>query len=300
MKLRRSVLFVPGSESEERQRHIISTCDADLICLDLEDTVTPEAKPAARARIAKLLTEDIWGRSDRAVRINSVGSPYARDDIVEVLTGSRCRVDTLICCKVDSDWHVTWIDELITKVAQDLGVDEQIKLSVGIESARALTEIDRLAAASHRIESLGFAIGDLSISLGVRVSEFLKDRSLYPGDLYHYVRSRINLAAKANGLQTLDGPWPVINDHATLEQDALWGSMLGMDGKVALSVEQVPVIHRAYRPSDSEVEYAHRTLELYRRCQSEGQGWGVADGVFLDQVLIGQAEATMRRAAAPV
>lgn len=300
MKLRRSVLFVPGSETEERQRHIISTCDADLICLDLEDTVTPEAKPAARKRIARLLTEDIWGRSDRAVRINSVGSLYARDDIIEVLTGARCRVDTLICCKVDSDWHLTWIDELITQVAQGLGVEENIKLSVGIESARALTEIDRLASATPRIESLGFAIGDLSVSLGVRVAEFLKDRSLYPGDLYHYVRSRINLAAKTNGLQTLDGPWPIVNDHATLEQDALWGSMLGMDGKVALAVEQVPVIHRAYRPSESEVVHAHRILDLYKRCQEAGQGWGVADGEFLDQVSVGQAEATLRRASAPV
>ena len=153
---------------------------------------------------------------------------------------------------------------------------------------------------SPRNESLGFAIGDLSISLGVRVGPFLHDRSLYPGDLFHFVRSRINLAAKTLGMQSLDGPWPIVNDHATLAEDARWGAMLGMDGKVALSPEQVPVIHKAYRPSEAEIAHAERMLGIYRRAVEAGQGSGVVDGEFMDPVTLGLANATLERAAAPI
>lgn len=303
MALRRSVMFVSGSTEEGKLREIISTCGADLVCLDLEDTVPPAQKPAARQLIARLLKEDIWGRSDRAVRINAVSTPWAHDDIVEVLTGSDCRVDTLICSKVESDHDVWWIDHLVSDVVHRTGATgkENIKLSIGIETAGALTYIDKLATASKRIESLGFAIGDLSISLGVRVAPFLKDRSLYPGDLFHFVRSRINLAAKTHGLQALDGPWPIINDHVVLAEDARWAAMLGFDGKIALDVGQIKVIHLAYRPTEVEIVHARKVLATIDQMVAKGEAAGVLDdGEFLDLVSIGMAHATLERAEAPL
>lgn len=303
MALRRSVMFVSTAQPESQLREIISTCGADLVCLDLEDTVPPAQKPAARRLIARLLKEDIWGRSDRAVRINAVSSPWAHDDIVEVLTGSGCRLDTLICSKVESAHEVWWIDHLVQQVVQRTGAagKENIKLSIGIETAGALTYIDQLATASKRIESLGFAIGDLSISLGIRVATFLKDRRCYPGDPFHFVRSRINLAAKTHGLQALDGPWPIISDHAALDEDARWAAMLGFDGKIALHVDQIKVIHQAYRPTEAEIVHAQNVLAVIEKMTSEGKGAGVLDdGEFLDLVTIGLARATLERAQAPL
>ena len=300
MPLRRSTLFVPGTVDEAEQRRIISTCGADLVSLDLEDTVLPARKAEARKTIARLLTEDIWGRSDRAVRINAVSSPHAKDDLVEVLTGARGQVDTILMSKPDSADEIRWVDQEITRLGKEVGFDNPIKLCVGIESARALTDIDEIATASPRIESLGFAIGDLSSSLGVPVGTYLMDRSLYPGDLFHFHRARINLAAKTHGLFCMDAPWPIINDHATLAEDARWGMMMGFDGKLALAVEQIKIIHMAYRPTPAQIAHAERTLELMRKSMDAGEGFVTVNGEFLDPVIIGFAEKTLSRAAAPV
>ena len=299
MALRRSVLLATG-EDEQQLKTVIRNSNADMICLDLEDTVAPSRKKQARERVARLLTMDIWGRSARAFRINAFDTPYAYDDLVDVLTVAKGRVDTIFLSKVESEREVWWADQLITRVASEQGFESDIKLCVGIETARALSDIDRIAASSPRIEMLGFAIGDLSISLGVRIGAYLHERSTYPGDLNHFARSRINLAAKANGLQTLDGPWPNINDHATLAEDARWGAMLGMDGKLALAADQVRVIHEAYRPSAAEIEWAERMLERVRQSAEAGHGSGTVDGQFFDPVTVGLARATLARAAAPL
>jgi citrate lyase subunit beta/citryl-CoA lyase len=299
MLLRRSVLLAAG-EDENQLRDTIVGADADLICLDLEDTVAPSRKAQARERVARLLNADIWGRSGRAFRINAFDTPYAHEDLVAVLGAAGGRVDAILLSKVESEREVWWADQLITRLAGECGFEDRIKLIVGIESARALTDIDHIAASSQRIEMLGFAIGDLSISLGVRIGPYLQDRSLYPGDLNHFVRARINLAAKAHGLLALDGPWPMINDHATLAEDARWGSMLGMDGKLALAPEQIGVIHEVYRPSKAEVAWAERMLALYRSSLEAGEGSGVCDGQFFDPVTVGLAQATLARAAAPL
>lgn len=299
MPLRRSVLLAAGDD-EARLRASIATANADLVCLDLEDTVVPERKGAARAMIARLFSADIWGRTQRAYRINAVATPFAHDDVVEVLTACRGRVDTIFMSKADGADDVRWVDQLVSRLSVELGVDQRIGLTVGIESAQALTRVDDIAASSPRIDALGFAIGDLSNSLGVRVGPYLRNRSLYPGDLYHFVRARINLAAKARGLQSLDGPWPMINDHATLLEDARWGAMLGFDGKMALSVDQVKVIHEAYRPSAEEIQHARRLLALYEKSAAQGSGHGFIDGEFIDLVSVGQARDTLARAAAPL
>ena len=301
MPLRRSTLFVPGTMDEAAQRQIISGCGADLVCLDLEDTVVPARKAEARKTIARLLTEDIWGRSDRAVRINSAATPYAKDDIAEVLAGARGRVNTILTSKGDTADEVRWIDEQISQAGRKGGFEhDHIKLCIGIESARALTDIDQIASASPRLECLGFAIGDLSISLGIPVAVFMKDRSLYPGDLFHFHRARIVLAAKANGLLTMDAPWPIINDHATLAEDARWGMMMGFDGKLALAVEQIKVIHQAYRPTPEQIAHAQWTMDQCRKSFAAGDGSVTIDGEFIDQVVIGFAEKTLSRAAAPL
>ncbi len=301
MPLRRSTLFVPGSMDEDAQRRIISSCGADLVCLDLEDTVVPPRKAEARGTIARLLAEDIWGRSDRAVRINAATSPYAKDDLEAVLTGAAGRVDTILTSKGDTADEVRWVDDQITRIGRVGGfAHEHIKLCIGIESARALADIDQIASASPRLECLGFAIGDLSISLGVPVAVYMKDRSTYPGDLFHFHRARIVLAAKANGLLTMDAPWPIVNDHVTLAEDARWGMMMGFDGKLALVPEQVPVIHQAYRPTPEQIAHAEWTMEQCRKSAAAGDGSVTADGEFIDPVVIGFAEKTLRRAAAPL
>lgn len=300
MKLRRTTIFIPGSLEEEQQREIIRTCGADLICLDVEDTVAPARKADARKSIVRLLAEDIWGRSARAVRINAASSPFARDDIETIVGLAGSRIDTLFLSKPDTVEDILWVDGRIAELRQKGASLNSIGYVVGIESAQALTYIDKLASCSPNIEALGFAIGDLSGSLGIHIAAYIMDRSLYPGDLFHFHRARIILAARTHGLWALDAPWPVINDHATLAQDARWGAMMGFDGKLVLAGEQVRVVHEAYRPTDAELNRARSILAKMDELKSVGEGAGMAEGEFLDPVVIAPAMATIARAEAPL
>jgi len=299
MTFRRSVLLLSG-EDIDVLRQAITASSADMICLDLEDTVAPSQKVQARERIVQLLTENIWGRSQRAVRINSLSSPYIEDDLDEVLRGSAGAIDALFLSKVESANDVVWVDRAVSQLSEIVNFKRRITLCAGIESARALTDIDKIASSSDRLDSLGFAIGDLSISLGVRIGAYLHDRSLYPGDIHHFAKSRINLAAKTHGLQALDGPWPIVNDRATLIEDTRWGAMLGFDGKMALAEQQVKTIHEVYRPSQGEIDHANKMLDLYAKSVSAGRGAGVVEGEFMDPVTVGLARATIARAQVPI
>lgn len=300
MKLRRTTIFIPGSLDEDRQREIIQTCGADLICLDVEDTVAPSKKAEARDRIVRLLKEDIWGRAARAVRINAVSSPYASDDLDVLIGEAGGWINTLFLSKPETVEEIRWIDARVAALCASAGFENPIGYVVGIESAQALTNIDTLASCSPSIEALGFAIGDLSGSLGIHISAYIMDRSLYPGDLFHFHRARIILAARTHGLWALDAPWPVINDHATLAQDARWGAMMGFDGKLVLAAEQVRIVHEAYRPSDAELARARSILARMEALKEANEGSGTTDGEFLDPVVIAPALATVARAEAPL
>lgn len=298
MKLRRSTLFIPGSLDEAATIDRIRHCGADVICLDLEDTVAPARKAAARQSIGRLFQLDIWGRAIRAVRINAVGAG-ADADIAECIAPAAGKVDTLFLSKPNTVADITAIDDYVNAAFATRPEAKRPGYVVGIESARALTDIDQLCRASPQVEALGFAIGDLSASLGVHITAFLHDRSLYPGDLFHFHRARIILAARTHGLWALDAPWPMVNDHATLTTDTRWGAMMGFDGKLALVPEQVPVIHAAYRPTPEELARARSIVAAMEQLQAAGEGSGVESGNFLDPVVLAPALATIARAEAP-
>jgi citrate lyase subunit beta/citryl-CoA lyase len=300
MKLRRTTIFVPGTWPEETMREMIRTCGADMICLDLEDTVHTSRKAEAREMIVRLLQEDIWGRAARAVRINAVASEFAEDDLRTVLGGAGARVDTLMLSKPENVEEILWLDRTIGDVRRRHRFDNSVGYVVGIESAFALTHIDDFASCSPNVEALGFAIGDLSTSLHVNIGAYLQDRSKYPGDLFHFHRARIILAARTHGLWALDAPWPNINDHATLAEDARWGMMMGFDGKLVLAPAQVRTVHEAYRPSEAELAYARNMLTQMEELASQGEGAGMAGGQFLDPVVIGPAKRVIARYEAPL
>jgi citrate lyase subunit beta/citryl-CoA lyase len=296
MAVRRTTLFVPGTAPEQQIRNTILTCGADRVCLDLEDTVVPARKQEGREMIARLLQEEIWGRSDRAVRINAVSSPYAEDDITELLTLSGGMVDTFLLSKPESVDEIRWIDNLVDKLRSKIGFERKIGYLVGMESARALTDIDLLSSCSPNVSGLGFAIGDLCTSLGVRVTAYMRDRSLYPGDLFHFHRARIVLAARTWRLEAMDAPWPIV----TLAEDARWGAMMGFNGKLVLVPEQIKIVHQAYRPSDADIAHAKHMLAQMEKIVAGGDGAGVSGGDFLDPVVIGHARTTLAAAAEPI
>jgi citrate lyase subunit beta/citryl-CoA lyase len=300
MKLRRTTIFVPGTISEDEAREIIKTCGADIVCLDLEDTVVAARKGEARKSLVKLLNEDIWGETIPAIRINAISTGFAEDDIIEVVGGAGDKIESILMSKPESVDEIKWLDNLIEKVAKDNGISTNIGYIVGVESAAVLTYIDDYCTASPNVQGLGFAIGDLSTSLGIQVSSYMMNRDIYPGDLYHFHKSRIILAARTHGLWAMDGPWPVVSDLVTLEEDARWGAVMGFDGKLVLVPSQIKTVHKAYRPSEAEIEYAETMLAELARMETEGSASGVTGEHFIDPVVAGHARATLARAKAPI
>lgn len=300
MKLRRTTIFIPGTMEEGAVRALIQTCGADLICLDLEDTVHATRKQEARDLVVRLLSEDIWGRAGKAVRINALSSEYAEDDVRVVVGEAGKHIDTLLLSKPESPDEILQLDRWIDRLRAERGFSNSIGYLVGIESAYALTNIDAIASCSPNIEGLGLAIGDLSVSLQINIGAYLQDRSKYPGDLFHFHRARLILAARTHGLWAMDPPWPIVNDHATLSEDARWGMMMGFDGKLVLAPQQVRTVHEAYRPSEAEVAYARDVLEKMEALASAGEGSGMSGEVFLDPVVIEPAKRTLARFEAPL
>lgn len=300
MKLRRTTIFVPGTNSEDEAREIIKTCGADIVCLDLEDTVVSARKGEARISLVKLLNEDIWGETIPAIRINAISTQFAEDDIVQVVGGAGDKIETIFLSKPEGVEEIHWLDNLIEKVAKENGISTNIGYVVGVESAAVLTYIDDYCTASPNVQGLGFAIGDLSTSLGVSISSYILNRDIYPGDLFHFYKSRLILAARTHGLWAMDGPWPVVNDHVTLAEDARWGAIMGFDGKLVLVPAQIKTVHEAYRPSDVEIEYAESMLAELARMESVGSASGVKGEHFIDPVVAGHARATLARAKAPI
>jgi citrate lyase subunit beta / citryl-CoA lyase len=267
--------------------------DADLVFLDLEDSVAPARKAAARETVVEGLNELDWGSKTRAVRINHAGSEWAYDDLVEVVRRAGSRLDIVIVPKVRGVPDVWWVDSILTELEPKLGRPQPIGLEVLIEEVEALTCVDEIANASKRLEALIFGSGDFAASQGVRTRRL----SEFEGDIWAYPRSRIVVAARAAGIEAVDGPyWGAIQDHEGYRTECVQASILGFSGKWAIHPDQIPVANEAFSPTTDEIEHARRVSRAYDEALENGQGAIVLDGLMVDMVDVRLAQALLERA----
>jgi citrate lyase subunit beta/citryl-CoA lyase len=194
MRLRRSQLSVPGVS--EKMIAKAAASDADHVFLDLEDAVAPSAKVGARKTIVEALNSLDWGRKTRCVRINDVTTPWCHDDVIEVVEGAGPRLDTIMLTKANSAGDVRFLDLLLTQLEAKLGLEAgRIGIEVLIEEAQGLQRVEEIAAASPRLECLIFGMGDYSASQQMKLQEIGSGVG-YPGDVFHYARFRVAMAAR--------------------------------------------------------------------------------------------------------
>jgi citrate lyase subunit beta/citryl-CoA lyase len=288
-RLRRSELSTPGHSEKMIQKAAASA--ADLVFLDLEDSVAGPAKAAARTTIVTGLKELDWGRKTRAVRVNGPESEWIVDDITQVATGAAGALDVIIVPKVKSADHVRFVDEILADVDGEPGAGG-IGLEVLIEEVEALLAVEHIAQASGRLEALIFGSGDLAASQGVRTS--MLDR--FAGDPWQYHRSRIVLAARAAGVEAIDGPyWGAIADVDGYREECLQASILGFSGKWAIHPGQITPANESFSPSPEELAHARRVIDACREAEAEGRGAIALDGVMVDAVDVRLAEALLER-----
>jgi citrate lyase subunit beta / citryl-CoA lyase len=242
---------------------------ADEVMLDLEDSVAPAAKETARGLAVGALRAGGWDGKLVAVRINGAATPWAYQDVIAVVEGAPGAVDSLVLPKVTSPAAIIWLDVLLGQAEQALGLPAgKIRVEAQIEDAAGLAAVEAIAAASPRLVSLVFGPADFMASIGMRSLTVGGQPEGYEFDAHHYPLMRILVAAKAAGLQAIDGPYARIQDTDGLRKAAANVAALGYDGKWVLHPAQVPVVNEVFTPSLDEYWRALRILDAYERATS--------------------------------
>jgi citrate lyase subunit beta/citryl-CoA lyase len=269
---------------------------ADLVFLDLEDACAPNVKESARAIAIAALTEQDWGRTLRAVRVNGLDTPWCYGDVTEIVTKAGAALDLIIVPKVRKPRDVWWFDVLLTQLETNLGLERRIGLEVLIEEAEGLTNAPAIAQASDRLEAIIFGAGDLSASMRARVDGNFDPLGDYPGDFWHFARVQVLAAARGAGIDAIDAPYPAYQDPDGYREAATHASLLGFDGKWAIHPSQIAIANEVFAPTEAEIAEAREAIEVYRASESDGVGAIGRDGKLVDAAHMRLAENVLYKA----
>jgi len=289
-RLRRCQLAVPGSSEKMMAKAAAMT--VDHVFLDLEDAVAPAAKIPARQKIVVALNTLDFGRSIRCVRINDLDTPYAYEDIITVVEGAGRNLDTILVPKVRNACDVRFVDRLLSQIEAKLGLTRRIGIEVLIEETEAIMRVEEIAGASTRLEALIFGMGDYSASQGIDPRAISSDCG-YPGDIWHYARYKMIVAARTFGLDPVDGPFVNFRDGDWYRTECLRARQLGAVGKWAIHPSQVTIAQEVFSPSQDEVDRAYRAVAAYREAQAQGLGAIQVDGQMVDVATVRLVQRTI-------
>ena len=262
MRARRSCLSVPGSSPKMLSK--APGLPADQIFMDLEDSVAPLAKADARNNVIDALKNNDWGDKTVVVRINSIDTQWAADDLKTVVEAAGDLLDCIMIPKVQYAHEVMFVDHMLRMIETNTGLEKRLGLEVQIETATGLKNIHEIAHASDRMETLIFGPADMSASLGLPTVTAGLPMPGYPGDHFHWVLETILVAARDAGLQAIDGPYLLIKDLDGFREMAMRSRALGYDGKWALHPGQVDVLNEVFTPTQEEYDKAEALLDAYK------------------------------------
>ena len=246
----------------------------DEVFLDLEDAVAGPAKAAARGNVVEALRRGGFRAPTVVVRVNAWDTEYTHLDVAEVVGGAGARVDALLLPKTRTAAEVVALDLLLTQVEKTAGLPVgHIGIEPQIEDAAGLTNIDDIATASPRVLTLVFGPADFMASIGMRTLTVGEQPEGYePGDAYHHVLMRILVAARAHGLQAIDGPYLKVRDVEAFRRAAARTAALGYDGKWVLHPDQIEAGNEVFSPRQEEFDRAEKILAAYAHSTSEAGG----------------------------
>ena len=255
-----------------------------MVFLDLEDSVSPLEKEAARSKVVNAIKSQEWGEAVLCVRVNAWDTEWTVYDILEVVGNAGPRLEEIMLPKVQSAAEIVAMDLLLTQVEKKAGLPNgHIGIEAKIETARGLINVEEICAASSRLETIIFGPADFAASIempvltgGVQIDE-------YPGDHFHYVFSKILMAGRANGLQVIDGPFLKIRDHELFRDYTNRTKVLGYDGKWALHPEQVVILNELFTPTQEQFDRAFDILDAYEQATTEGERKGAV--MFGDEMI---------------
>ena len=232
--------------------------------MDLEDSVAPLAKEEARGNVIDALKNNDWTGKTVVVRINSVDTQWAADDLRTVVEAGGPYLDCIMIPKVEYAHQVMFVDHMLRMIETNTGLEKRIGIEAQIETATGLQNVYDIAHSSDRLETLIFGPADMSASLGLPTVTAGLPMPGYPGDHWHWVLETILVAARSAGLQAIDGPYLLIKDLDGFREMAMRARALGYDGKWALHPGQVDILNEVFTPTQDEYDKAEAMLDAYK------------------------------------
>ena len=277
MELLRSLIFVPGNRANMLERAL--SFNADVIMVDLEDSVPPGEKANARA-VAREWVPKLRQAGQRVmVRVNSLDTGLTKEELAAVISPD---LHGISLGKAESPEDVRDTDQMITALESAAGMDVgQVKLIPWIENARAVMAANQLAAASPRIIGVAFGAEDYTDDMGLQRTD--------SGEEVYFPRATVAVAARAAGVASLDSPFVAFRDSEGLEQDARQARRLGYTGKFAIHPAQLDTINELFSPSAEEVDYARKVVDAWDEAESQGRGSADLDGRMIDVPVVKRA-----------
>ena len=260
---RRSCLSTPGSSDRFLAKAPTST--ADMSFLDLEDSVAPNEKVAARAKVVNAIRTLDWGDRVLCVRVNAWDTPWTYEDVIEVVGNAGTRLDEIMMPKVRRASDVVAMDLLLSQVEKNAGIPVgHIGSEAQIETAEGLINVEEICAASSRLETIVFGPADFAASIGMPVTTIDETIHNGPSNPFSYVFAKILMAGRANALHVIDGPFLKVRDLDALRFAASISFSYGFDGKWALTPDQALILNEVYSPSQELFDKSYDILDAYR------------------------------------
>jgi citrate lyase subunit beta/citryl-CoA lyase len=269
--------------------------ESDHVFCDLEDAVAPSAKVEAREKIVWALNNLDWGKKTRCVRINDVMTEWCHGDIITIVEKAAANLDTIMLTKPYSAADVVFVDRMLGQLEKKLKLDRRIGIEVLIEEVQALQNVEEIAECSDRIECLIFGMGDYSGSQGIDTRE-IGGTGGYPGDIFHFARFRIAMAARSVGIDAVDGPYSNFRNESGYRGEANKARALGMIGKWAIHPAQIAAALDVFSPSLEDVARARKMAAAYREAEANGLGAVQVDGVMIDVAVLRLVQNTLSKA----
>ncbi|KAH6854429.1 Pyruvate/Phosphoenolpyruvate kinase-like domain-containing protein [Chaetomium sp. MPI-CAGE-AT-0009] len=288
--LRRALLYVPASSPKFLAKSLQLT--SDNVTYDLEDSVTPAMKPAARTALQEHLTS--LSKADTsigeiAVRINAVTTPHAVEDLQAI--AALPSLDTIVVPKVNSAADLALVEDVLRQAAPERGEGSErpIKILALIESARAVMDLREICGATGRLRGLIFAAEDFALDLSMERTPDMKGMA--------YARSAVVTAARAFRLESaidavctkLRGP----RVAGRLRAEVMLARLFGFNGKQCIHPNQVPDVQRLFMPPPKSIEYATRVIIADEEASAAGRGAFTVDGNMIDAPEVGKARAIL-------
>ncbi|MBM3943584.1 MAG: CoA ester lyase [SAR202 cluster bacterium] len=278
MELLRSLIFVPGNRANMLER--AKGFNADVIMVDLEDSVPPGEKANAREVARQWVPQLARAGRKVMVRVNSLDTGLTREELAAVIGPDLAGISI---GKGESAWDVQEADRLIGPLEAAAGLEPgSVKLIPWIETARAVVNVYSMAAASPRVIAIAFGAEDFTNDMGIRRTDL--------GEEVQAPRAMVAVAARAARVGALDSPFVAFRDPSALRQDAQKARQLGYTGKFAIHPSQIDAINQTFGPAEEEVAYARRVMAAWEQAQAAGRGSLDLDGKMVDVPVVKRAQ----------